>query len=372
MTSNEIALREQRAEIDSWVGMLRPVGQLAADLAQTEFVPDSLRGRTAAVAAAILTGREMGVGPMVALRHIHVIKGNPGQSAELMRALVLAQGHQIRYPETTDTRCVVEGRRRGEEDWTRVMFTADQAKRAKIDLGGYPEDKLVARATARLCRRIFTDVIAGMPYTTDELEDIDGVTVVEPVDAAAAGSAGQVEPKRRTARRRTAAAPPAEPASAPTAEASVAAVSPQEARQAPRAQVPEPPLPGEPGYDEPPGEKETPAPTAEPATSAQLRKIHAAYREIGWTAREDMLRATSVIAGRKLTSSKDLRKEEASALIDTLAHVAAGPDPTTRLGDLLAEIRDGAADPDGDEDLADDGGEVIEPEIVDDPESEDQ
>ncbi|MFF4779431.1 hypothetical protein ACFY05_42110 [Microtetraspora fusca] len=373
MTSNEIALREQRAEIDSWVDMIRPVGQLAADLAQTEFVPDSLRGRTAAVAAAILTGREMGVGPMVALRHIHVIKGNPGQSAELMRALVLAQGHQIRYPETTDTRCVVEGRRRGEEDWTRVMFTADQAKRAKIDLGGYPEDKLVARATARLCRRIFTDVIAGMPYTTDELEDLDGATAVEPVDAAAAGSVGQAEPKRRTARRRTAAAAPAEPASAPPAEASVTAVSPQEARQAPRAQVPEPPLPGEPGYEEPPGEKEQTEepPAPETLTRPQSRKIHALFNEIGWTDRADRLRASSTIVDRELKSSGDLTKDEAAVLIDMLERVAAGPDPAMRLGDLLAEIRDGAADPDGDEDLVDDG-EPVDAEIVDGPESEDQ
>lgn len=378
MTSSEIAIRDQRAEIDSWVDMLRPVGQLAADLAQTEFVPDSLRGRTAAVAAAILTGREMGVGPMVALRHIHVIKGNPGQSAELMRALVLAQGHQIRYPETSDTRCVVEGRRRGDEDWMRVVFTADQAKRAKIDLGGYPEDKLVARATARLCRRIFADVIAGMPYTTDELEELEGAPAGTIVEGAAAAAAEQPAPKRRTARRRTAAAapPPAEPEPPADAPAEgVTAVSPAEARQAPRAQVPEPPLPGEPGFDDAPGEvapENPPAAAPEPLTRPQSRKIHALFNQIGWSDRADRLRASSTIVNRELKSSSELTKDEADVLIDTLERVInAGPDPDVRLGELLAEIRDAAVDPESDADAPDDG-EPVDVEVVDDPESEDQ
>ncbi|MEU9888644.1 hypothetical protein [Sphaerisporangium sp. NPDC051011] len=372
MTSNEIAIRDQRAEIDSWTEMVRPVGQLAADLAQTEFVPDSLRGRTAAVAAAILTGREMGVGPMVALRHIHVIKGKPGQSAELMRALVLAQGHQIRYAETTDTRCIVEGRRRGEEDWTRVMFTADQLKRAKVDLGGYPEDKLVARATARLCRRIFADVVAGMPYTTEELEDVDGGPEV---GVGVTSSAAPPTPRRRTAQRRAPSATP--PAAAeggePAAEgqASARSASPAEARTAPRAEVPAPPLPGEPGYDEPPAADPAPAPSTEPqgvppelASKPQLGKINSLYRDIGWNDRADKLRATCVLVDRELTSSSELTKAEASALIDTLANVAAQEDAAVVLGDLLAETR--ARREQAEIEAEDGDDEVVEPEIVED------
>ena len=101
-----------RPDIDSWIAVVGDVAKLASHISDTAFVPDALRGNAAAVAAAILSGREAGVGPMASLQNINVIKGKPGQSALLMRQLALAAGHHIRYVETTDTRCVVEGRRR--------------------------------------------------------------------------------------------------------------------------------------------------------------------------------------------------------------------------------------------------------------------
>ncbi|HET6919410.1 MAG TPA: hypothetical protein VFI46_08100, partial [Jiangellaceae bacterium] len=181
---SEIELRQEHVPVldtDSWVTVVQQVATLAQQIAQTPFVPESFRGSVPAVAAAILTGREMGLPPMVSLRHIHVIKGKPGQSAELMRALVQRAGHEIKVTEATDTRAVVCGRRRGEVEWQEARFTAEQARRAKIDLGGYPEDKLVARATTRLCRRHFADAIGGMP-SVDELEDVGAEDAV-PVGA---------------------------------------------------------------------------------------------------------------------------------------------------------------------------------------------
>lgn len=340
-----------RAAVDSWVEVLAPVGNLAAEIAQTAFVPDSLRGNTAAVAAAILTGREMDLGPMVSLRHIHVVKGRPGQSAELMRGLVLSKGHKIRYVDTTDTRCIVEGRRKDEQDWTRVTFTADQAKRAKIDLGGYPEDKLVARATARLCRRIFADVVVGMPYTTDELEDVDEGAAPSPAPAETAE-----KPKRRTAQRRTTAK-----AETPKDAPPVEEPKPSKPSAAPKAEVPPPPLPGEDGYDDPPA----PAPKVEPVTPDQLKKIATVFGVIGWTDRGDKLRAASTIVGRPLGSSKDLTKGEASTLIDTLDMVAQGPDPAERLGELLATVRESEAHQDDQGD-----GDVVDAEVVEDPDAD--
>ena len=50
---------------------------LAVQIAQTEFVPASLRGKPAAVMAAMLTGHEVGIGPMMALKQIHVVEGRP-------------------------------------------------------------------------------------------------------------------------------------------------------------------------------------------------------------------------------------------------------------------------------------------------------
>ena len=290
-------------EVDSWVPVLASVGDLAAKIAQTDFVPDSLKGKPAAVAAAILAGREMGIGPMTALQNIHVIKGKPGQSAQLMRSLVLAAGHSIRFVETTDTRCVVEGRRRGEEEWERVTFTADQARKAKIDLGSYPEDKLVARATGRLCRRKFADCLAGMPYSVEELEDGEHTPAGEVV----AIEGGSAKPRRTAQRKTTATATTAAPA-----PSGVTQPGPAESKAAPLDQVPPPPLPGE---EDDQGDESAP----DPITDAQMRKVQARFNELGITERESRLALTrALIDAPDLSSAKDLTKAQASALIDVM------------------------------------------------------
>lgn len=322
MSSNELERYEPTAPapvasgsggVDSWVQIIAEVGSLASKIADTDFVPDSMRGKTAAVAAAILAGREMGVGPMTALQNIHVIKGKPGQSAQLMRQLVLTQGHSIRYVETTDTRCVVEGRRKGEEEWERVTFTADQAKKARIDLGTYPEDKLVARATARLCRRKFADCLGGMAYTAEELEDND----------APGGAGGETEPPgsaekpKRTARRRSPVKGSGARSGADTSETT-------EHRSA--ANGPEPEL------DEPPPE---PTGNNQPITRDQLTKLQAIFSDNGLNERDTRLRICSQLAERELASANDLTKAEAITLIDALESLASTGDLPAVVAELL-------------------------------------
>lgn len=296
------------AHYDSWVPVLAPVIELAQAICNTDFVPESFRGNATATAAAILTGRELGIGPMASLRHIHVVKGKPGQSAELMRSFVFAAGHQIRYPEMTDSRCVVEGRRKNEQEWTRVAFTADQARRAKIDLSSYPEDKLVARATSRLCRRLFADCIGGLP-TVDELEDFEDGVIDQP-----AGDAEPQQPARRTARRRSAVATPA-PAAAPNGQV---AASTEPAG---------PPLPGEAGYD---------ATEPDKASPEQLAMLHAKFTELEVEDRDRRLAVVRKILNRQVESSADLTVAEAGQVIDTLSHLAANEDGPWLLNDMMA------------------------------------
>lgn len=148
---------------------------LAAQVAGTEFVPKSLRGRPEAVVAAILQGHELGLEPMVSLNRVHVIEGRPTLAAELMRALVQRAGHEIWLEEATNTRVTMGGRRRGEEHATRITWTLDDAKRARLDRkdnwAKYPRAMLIARATGELCRLLFADVMAGLSYTTEEVRD---------------------------------------------------------------------------------------------------------------------------------------------------------------------------------------------------------
>jgi hypothetical protein len=166
---------------DSWVAVASDVIKLASYIAPTEFVPQGMQGRPAVVAAAILHGRELGLGPMTALAGTHVIHGRVGLSSEAMRGLVLAAGHSLRYEETTSARCVVHGRRAGEDDWTKVEWTIGDAQKAGLTVAKassdrwskYPRQMLAARATAELCRLLFADVIHGMS-ALEELDDVDG------------------------------------------------------------------------------------------------------------------------------------------------------------------------------------------------------
>lgn len=308
--------------IDSWTVVITEVAKLAQYIADTDFVPAAMRGKPAAVAAAILAGREMGVGPMTALANINVIKGKPGSNALLMRQLTLAAGHEIRYVETTDTRCVVEGRRHGEQEWSRVVFTADQARKAGIQLGGYPEDKLVARATTRLCRRKFSDAIGGMPYSTEELEDGDDLAGLE-ADVDTGAEPAPAEPAQRKAKRRTATR---------TQKPQPASEAEPEVRDQPAEQHDEPAGPALPGEDDP--EPAEPP----PLTKAQQTKLHAIFTEHHVEERDERLAIASTIVGRPLASSSDLRLPEAGALIDTLERLAATGDFPAALAALFAEL----------------------------------
>ena len=312
----EIAIREPSApavvsDLDSWTQIAGQVIKLANEIYDTPFVPDGLRGSVPATAAAILAGRELGLGPMTSLANVHVIKGKPSLSAALMRALILAQGHQIETVSITDTRVVLRGRRKGEATWEEASFTADQAKHARIDLGGYPQDKLYARATSRLARRKFADVIAGMPYSAEELEDgeADEGAVTDP----GPGAIEAPKTAARTARRASAKAPERPVAAVP--DSGPAAVTGSAL----------PPLPGE--------DEDGPAPSGQPAgqepaagpslaSSGQAGIIARHFQRLGFTddERPQRLAITATIAGcDEVSSTKDLTQEQAKTVADTLS-----------------------------------------------------
>ncbi|OZF40776.1 hypothetical protein CH296_00530 [Rhodococcus sp. 14-2496-1d] len=320
VTRQPNAIDISRQKTDDWFESFGNIVKLSEYIAETDFVPDAMRRKPAAVASAILTGREMGVPPMASLRHIHVVKGKPGQSAELMRAQAMNAGHEIRYVEMSDTRCVVEGRRRDESDWTRISFTVAQAQKAKIDLGGYPEDKLVARATSRLCRRKFPDAISGLP-TVDELEDgvveLSAPTAATPAitsggeESAPAFESAPVQRAQTNRKPRKAAAPKAK-ATPPSDdllddgnEQGVAA-SDQGAKQ-----------------DTPQVKDESHELTydsngQEMSTQPQWTKLNILLEKEGLTERDKKLEYLAETFHRPFDSSKELTLKEASELIDFL------------------------------------------------------
>ena len=157
-------------------GMWGPLTQISQDLFNSGLCPESLRNWQA-VALVALKGMELGLGPVQSLMCLHVVKGRVGMAAETMRALVYerCQGGRIIEHEATETICRLEGQRPGQEPKLAEFSIEDAQAQGLVKSGSAwekdPKDMLYARATSRLCRRQFPDVIMGC-YTPEELRSI--------------------------------------------------------------------------------------------------------------------------------------------------------------------------------------------------------
>ncbi|MEO1632356.1 MAG: recombinase RecT [Bacteroidota bacterium] len=148
-------------------------------VARSSFVPDAFRGKPGDVLACIIAGHELGIGPMQALRSIHVVKGKPILSADLMVALCKRSGvcRYFRLVESTPERAVYETQREGDPEPTRLVWTMQDAKRARLTGNGnwqkHPAAMLRARCSSALARAVYPDLVAGI-YEDDEAREIGG------------------------------------------------------------------------------------------------------------------------------------------------------------------------------------------------------
>ena len=353
-TTGDLELRREPAALarpnldrevtDSWVDVIRPVVSLSEHVASTSFVPKGLRDNAPAVAAAILHGRELGLPPMTSLAQTHVIEGKPTLSAEGLRALVLAAGHDVEVTETTGSRCTMRGRRRGSSTWTEITWTIDQARAANLtnkdNWRRHPRQMLQARASSELCRLVFPDVCHGMGAAeelADELEG-DGTAGASTEQPSTAVSRTPRQQRRTTTPRQVA------PAPAPSTSAAPLEVD---------VPMPDAPAPSGPAGDADPGpedgaegtgqaaltdeqvveqaaaeapERDEPAQvvehTAPKVTPAQLRMLGVTWGKLG-VGDDDRRNYTEALIGRRLEggTTKDLTKREATRLIDQLVKV---------------------------------------------------
>lgn len=176
-TKTALALRDEPQAV-----MLTP--QQIQVIANTEFVPTSMRGNVPKVLACVARGRAMGIPDMVALNGIDIIEGRATLSAELMVAIVRAHGHSIRG-EATAERAIVSGRRSDNGDTMTAEFNLEMAERAGLlnrsNWKRHPDDMMWARAVSKLCRRLFADCFAGGTYAPDDLQPTADETD-EPLD----------------------------------------------------------------------------------------------------------------------------------------------------------------------------------------------
>ena len=310
--STDLSHYEPRAEIAptdptggrlvAWAEAAVAAHSLARSLCATSFVPKAFAGNPGDATAAIILGDELGLSPLSALRALYVIGGTPAMYARTMVALVMSHGHEVWTVEETEQRVTVAGRRRGSDHEERVTWTIARAQKA-----GYTNNKkystdpiamLYARAAGDVARRIAPDVLAGVPYSVEEIE----------LNAAPATTTVT----RESATTHTMARRGATPADTPDP---AGAAAPGDVDGLVDAAQP---------VEEEDRETSEPSPQADAITQPQLRKMGALMREAGLTDRDTALRFVSETIGREVESRNELTKAEAGAVIDALEPLVGG------------------------------------------------
>lgn len=147
-------------------------------IADTDMVNQSFRGKPYAMYAAILYGRELGIGPMQSLNQITVIDGSAVPSAQLQLARYFAAGHTLEVLRNDNQAVALKGTRAGGGTTIEVVYQLEDAVAAglvEVDGDGKPRkrsrqgkvmpweayttDLLWARAVTRLVRHLAPDVL---------------------------------------------------------------------------------------------------------------------------------------------------------------------------------------------------------------------
>lgn len=157
---------------------------LALDMHKSRMF--SAYGTPHAVLSTVMIGRELGLPAMASLRSIYNIEGRHALSASLMVALVLKSGLAEYFEPISfsDTEATYETKRKGARNPVKLTHTIEMGRQAwpktkdgweKAFLasgwGKNPTDMLVARATSRLARMVYPDLLAGL-YTPEELIEV--------------------------------------------------------------------------------------------------------------------------------------------------------------------------------------------------------
>lgn len=184
-TNESPVLRQVGLDLD----LFERAEQIAVRLSKSSLLPSAVRGNPADLAVIMITGHELGLSPMQALRGLHVVEGRPVLSADLIVGLVKKHPacKYFRLVESTDERATYETLREGDPEPTRITWTIQQAAKAGLtgrqNWRAHPAAMLRARASAALARAVYPDVAMGI-YDPDEALDFievsRGVSVSKP------------------------------------------------------------------------------------------------------------------------------------------------------------------------------------------------
>jgi hypothetical protein len=146
-----------------------------AMLVKTRFLPETITMPAQAMAI-ILRGQEIGVPMMASLNLIHVIKGKPTLSSELMLAKFLQRGGNVKWV-NCDSKGAVGIFTSAKGITFESVFVEADAKRAgllgKDNWKNHPGDMYIARCISRGVRRTDPEAILGL-HTPDEIDSSPG------------------------------------------------------------------------------------------------------------------------------------------------------------------------------------------------------
>jgi hypothetical protein len=137
-------------------------------VAESAMLQPALRNRPADVFAIVLTGMEVGLGPMQALRSISIIQGKPSMDAALLVGLAKSNPKckYFRLVESTNEKATYETLREGSPEPESITFTLDDARKlglaSKDNWQKQPATMLRARASAALARAVYQDSVLGL------------------------------------------------------------------------------------------------------------------------------------------------------------------------------------------------------------------
>ncbi|MGW7197253.1 recombinase RecT [Streptomyces chryseus] len=165
----------------------REAWMFCESLANTPLLPDQYRKQPASVLWAMEYGRALGLDVVTTITTIHVIKGKPTQSADLMLGRARSAGHRVRI-KSERHQCVVRIQRHDDpDDETVIEWTLDDAVTAGLctlrdgrpyarddknrpqSWEKFPRAMLRARAIAECVRAACPEVLHGAIYTPEEL-----------------------------------------------------------------------------------------------------------------------------------------------------------------------------------------------------------
>lgn len=274
--------------LGEWAQSADAAYQVAERLASSAFVPVQFKGKPVELTAAILSGLEVGLSPMAAMRAFDVIQGQAAARAITLRAIAQSHGHEMVVVESTSARCRMKGKRKGSDEWQHVTWDTARAQGlgllSKDNWKKQPGAMLLARATSELARLIASDAILGIGYSVEEISDGGGEQTDTTTPAPSTGT-------RRMGRPKISDPDP------------VAATAAESTDQTPEVVE-----------DEPSGSE----PSFTPLTDAQLKKIGTCMSKLGITNRDEALVYVAVTIGREVESRNDLSKSEANTLINRL------------------------------------------------------